>query len=684
MRPLLLLILLAGGGRADEGMWPFNQPPREQIKKAYGFQLTDAFLEHLRLASVRFNNGGSGSFVSPQGLLFTNHHVGADCIQKVSSKEHDYMAEGFYAATPAEEKPCPDLELNVLLRIEDVTAQVNAGIEAGAGAAEAGRRRRANMSTIEKECATRTGNRCDVVTLFSGGQYHLYQYKKYTEVRLVFAPEHEVAAFGGDPDNFTFPRYCLDIAFFRAYEAGQPARPERYLRWSRQGVREGELTFVSGSPGTTGRLLTMVQLEFARDESYPMIQRRLESLVETLRRFSARGGENKRVAREPLQYAENSLKAYRGFLVGLRDPDLMRRKQEEERKLRAAVDRDPALQREFGTVWDEVASAYREYRKFYQRYWLLESSGIQASALFPIARHVLRLPEEKARPNEQRLREYRESNLPSIEQAAYSPAPISPALEIAVIADYLRFLQREFGAAAPPVEALLDGRSPEAAAGFYGTTSKLGDVPARRKPDPADGMLLLARRMDGPAREVRKLYEDQVESVILSSAGRIAQARYRIWGAGDYPDATFTLRLAYGPVKGYGDARGRSVPYATVMDGLFRRATGREPFALPKRWLDARPRLNRTVPYNFVTTADTHGGNSGSPTVNTKGELVGIVFDGNLESLPDRFVYTDWRARTIHVAAPGIVEALRQVYRAERVLQELGFTPSRPPNTPLL
>jgi hypothetical protein len=269
MRPLLLLTLLACPAWSDEGMWLFNQPPRQQIKKAYGFDLTDAFLKHLRLASVRFNNGGSGSFVSPEGLLSTNHHVGADCIQKVSSNEHDYMAEGFYAATPAAEKACPDLELNVLLRIEDVTAQLNAGIEAGAAVAEAGRRRRANMSTLEKDCAARTGYRCDVVTLFSGWQYHLYQYKKYTDVRLVFAPEHDVAAFGGDPDNFTFPRYCLDIAFFRAYENGRPARPQRYLRWSREGVREGELAFVSGSPGATGRLLTLVQLEFSRDDSYP-------------------------------------------------------------------------------------------------------------------------------------------------------------------------------------------------------------------------------------------------------------------------------------------------------------------------------------------------------------------------------------------------------------------------------
>ena len=669
---LIVFVLFALTLNADEGMWLFNQPPRESIKKTYGFDLTDAFMDHLRLGSVRFNNGGSGSFVSPEGLLFTNHHVGADCIQKVSTAQHDYMTDGFYAATPAGEKACPDLEINVLLRIEDVTARVGEGIDPKAPAAEAGRLRRGNMSAIEKECASRTGQRCDVVTLFSGGQYHLYQYKKYTDVRLVFAPEADVAAFGGDPDNFNFPRYCLDFSFFRAYENGQPVKPENYLRWSREGVKENELTFVSGNPGTTGRLLTMVQLEFSRDESYPLVYKRMESLVATLRRYSSQSAENKRVARENLQYVENSLKAYTGFLLGLRDAELMQRKKQEEHKLRGAVDSSPALQREFGTVWDEVAAAYQEYRKFYKRYWLFETSPNSASELFPIARHVLRLPVEKAKPNEQRLREYRDSNLASIEQAMYSPAPVSDSMEIAVLTDYLKFLQGELGAADPVVAALLEGRTPEKAAEFYVSTSKLKEVEARKKPDASDGMLLFVRRLDGAAREVRKLYEDKVESVLATSAGRIAQARYRISGASDYPDATFTLRLAYGPAKGYRDQQGKPVPYATVLDGLFRRATGKDPFKLPQRWLDAKSRLNLKVPYNFVTTADTHGGNSGSPTVNTKGEVVGILFDGNIESLPDRFVYTDLRARSVHVASQGIVETLRKVYRAERLVKELG------------
>ncbi len=443
-------------------------------------------------------------------------------------------------------------------------------------------------------------------------------------------------------------------------------------------MKDGELTFVSGHPGATGRLLTTVQLEFSRDQSYPLVYRRMESLVATLRRYSGQGAENKRVARENLLHVENSLKAYAGFLLGLRDADLIRRKKQEEQKLRGAVDSSPALQREFGTVWDDVAAAYQEYRKFYQRYWLFEITPASGSELFPIARHVLRLPVEKAKANEQRLREYRDSNLSSIEQAMYSPAPVSDSLEIAVLTDYLRFLQSELGAADPVVATLLEGRTPEQAAEFYVSTGKLKEVDARKNPDPSDGMLLLVRRLDGAAREMRKLYEDKVESVLATSAGRIAQARYRVSGAGDYPDATFTLRLAYGPAKGYRDPQGRPVPYATVIDGLFRRATGQDPFKLPQPWLDAKSRLNLQVPYNFVTTADTHGGNSGSPTVNTKGEVVGIVFDGNLESLPDRFVYTDLRARSVHVASQGIVEALRKVYRAERLVKELFSTAPRP------
>src|ERR1700730_14033485 len=399
----LLVVLSAGlACLADEGMWLVNQFPSQAVKQKFGFEVTDQFLKHIQRASVRFNNGGSGSFVSPQGMLFTNFHVGRDCIQKVSSADHDYVAQGFYAASGAVEKTCPDLEVNVLLDIHDVTAKVKEGEKPDADTAAVNQARKAAMARIEKECASATGNRCDVVTLYSGGRYDLYQYKKYTDVRLVFAPEESIAAFGGDPDNFNYPRYCLDFAMFRAYENGRPVEPKDYLRWSHDGVKDGELTFVAGNPGTTGRLMTMAQLEYSRDVSYPLIYAKLESMIKALEAYGAQSAENKRAAGEDLLSAQNSYKAYTGFLAGLRDPQLMARKREQERRLRSAVEASPEMRQKFCKVWDDVAAAYSQFQPYSKEYSM---TSLVLSDLFNIARHVLRLPEEMTKPSDKRLRE---------------------------------------------------------------------------------------------------------------------------------------------------------------------------------------------------------------------------------------------------------------------------------------
>ncbi len=676
-----LVVLIQSGLRADEGLWLPNQFPASTVEKKYGFRASAEFVKHLQLAAVRFNNGGTGSFVSPDGLLFTNHHVGADCVQKLSSPGHDYIQDGFSAVSRADERKCPDLEVNVLLNTTEITPQVTAGVGDKTPDAEAARLRRANIAKIEKQCATRTGNRCDVVTLFAGARYDLYEYKKYTDIRLVFAPEFAMAFFGGDPENFTYPRHDLDITFFRAYEKDRPARPLDYFRFSPEGARDGELIFTSGNPGATGRLMSVVQLEFLRDTDYPLRLRRLKALADDLLAWSAQGEEQHRQAEEVIFGVQNSYKAYNGFLRGLKDPVLMGLKRAEERKFRAAVAAAPRLQAEAGKSWDEIAAATAAFTNSYPEYYLVEATPAAGSSLFAIALRVARYAVETKKPNGERLREYTDAGLSSLEQAMYSPAPIHPELEVEVLAQYFTFLSRELGPKNALVAAILHGQSPHAAAQEYVLHSKLADVAERKRlaasPDAvaksADGMIRLALLIDKPARRIRKQYEDQVESVLTRASARLARARFAVSGGNDYPDATFTLRISYGQVKGYRNDAGQPVKWSTDFAGLFAKNTGRDPFALPARWLKVRSAINLKTPLNFVATADIHGGNSGSATLNSKGEIVGILFDNNLEALPNRFVYTDAQARSVHVASQGIVEALRNVYGSRDLLKELGF-----------
>ena len=654
-------------------MWLVDQFPRQLVEQKYKFKVTPEFLDHLRLSSVRFNSGGSGSFVSPDGLLFTNHHVGLDCIQKLSTPEHDTVALGFEAPSHKQEKACPDLEVNVLLRIEDITARVNA-------AGENGQARRAAMTAIEKECGQKSGNRCDVVTLFAGGQYAVYEYKKYTDIRLVFAPEASVAAFGGDPDNFNYPRFCLDFAFFRAYENGQPVESRQFLKWSKKGAADKELTFVTGNPGTTGRLLTVAQLELERDVTIPVTQPLRQEMIRELLAYEKRDAESKRVVQDDLVSFQNSFKAYAGFLKGLQDDKLMRRKRDEERKLRAAVADDPAKKAKFGTIWDDIQKVVDRRRanlKEGQAY----DRPFAESDLLRLGREALRYAEEKSKPDDQRLREFTTPGLPTVEQSLYSPAPLADSLQVVKLTVALRNMSRLLGDQNPLVLKVLAGKSPAAAAKLMvaGTAVKTVDFRKKVAGDVAfaqsteDPVMRVVRLLDGPSRAFRKNFEDNDEPVLRQAASKVAQARFAVYGANEYPDATFTFRVSYGDVRGYRNASGASIPWTTDFAGLYSRANGIEPFALPDRWLKAKGRVNLKTPFNFVTTNDTHGGNSGSPTVDTKGELVGILFDGNLEGLPNRYVFTDETARSVHVASQGIVEALRSVYGAKWLVKELGL-----------
>lgn len=680
---LLLLAVPLACVTADDGIWLFNQFPKERVKKAHGVAITDALLDRLRLASVRLEGGGSGSFVSPLGLVFTNHHVASDCIQKLSSSATDYMSNGFWAATAADEKPCPDESVNVLLEIRDVTARVNSAISASSPPAEATRKRKAARIEVEQECTKSSGgNLCQVVTLYSGGLEHLYRYKKYTDVRLVFAPEDSIAAFGGDPDNFEYPRYCLDFAFLRVYENGKPAATPNYLAWSKTGAREKDLMFVSGHPASTGRLATLAELEFFRDYSYPLNTETLAAIISDLETYGKESAENKRIARDLLVALQNSYKAFSGFLGGLRDPALMARKRDEDATLRNAAARNAKQLEELNAVLGEVGSAYQSYRDFYKEYHFFEYRPVRGSDLFRIALNILRSGVEKAKPNSERLKEYTDSALPRTEQSMFAAIPIHESMEIVVVKAWLTAIQKELGPDHSLVKEALAGRTPAEAAEAYVRSSKLKDVAERKRlaADPAaaaaseDGMMKLARMVDPHGRRVKRQYEDRVQAAVENAASRIARVRYSLFGTGDYPDATFTLRLSFGPATGYTNRQGKPVPWATLFSGLYQRATGVEPYALPPRWKTPPKGFRLATPFNFVTTADTHGGNSGSPTVNANGEVTGILFDGNIESLPNRFVYRANDQRSVHVASQGIVEALRRIYKADRVLAEIGIS----------
>ncbi len=665
---------------ADEGMWLFNAFPKDKVKAKYGFAPDQQWLDHVRLGSVRFNNGGSGSFVSADGLTFTNHHVGAECVQDLSSGGKDYIKNGFYAKTQAEEAKCPNLELNQLIGIEDVTGKIKAAAKPGMSAADAGQAQRAAMSSIENECVTSTGLRCDVVTLYSGEVYNLYKYKKFTDVRLVFAPEFGIAFFGGDPDNFTYPRYDLDITFFRVYENNKPARTDQYLHWSTQGVKENDLIFVSGNPGNTGRLRTVSQLEFLRDVDYPSRLETYKRRIAVLQNFSSESPENARIAQEDIFTLQNSQKAITGYQSGLLDKDIMAKKAADEEKLHAAY---KAANPNAGDPWQQIADAMQVQTETYKPLTYLERMRGFAPAILPqFARTLVRVTQEKGKPNAERLREYRDSNLASVEQQLFSPAPVYKSLEVVSLTDALSQMQDALGRDNPDVQKVLNGKSPAEAAKYLIDNTKLDDIAVRKQlyqggvaavEASSDPLLVAMRGIDPDARAVRKIFDDKVDAVERQDGAAIARARFEKSGFNEAPDATFTLRLSYGPVKGY-EENGKQIPYFTTMGGAYEHAAahGRQPpYDLPQSWLRARSKLNLQTPLNFVSTADIIGGNSGSPTVNQAGQVVGIIFDGNIQSLPWNFAYTDVQGRAVHVDARAILEALRKIYDANALADEL-------------
>ncbi|HEX4803510.1 MAG TPA: S46 family peptidase [Myxococcaceae bacterium] len=669
---------------ADEGMWTFNNFPTQKVKQKYGFEATQPWLDHVRLSSLRLAQGCSASLVSPNGLVMTNHHCAHSCIEQLSTAQKDYVASGFFAVNPKDEVKCPVLEANQLIQITDVTERVRAATK-GLEGKPYNDALKAEMSKIEKECAASSDVRCDVVSLYHNGIFNLYKYRRFQDVRLVFAPEFAIAFFGGDPDNFMFPRYDLDVSFLRIYEGDQPAKTEHYFKWSRDGAKEGDLSFVTGNPGGTSRQKTVAELEYQRDVAQPANLLRLAELRGYLTAFADRGPEFKRISSPQLFGAENSFKAIFGRQQALLDKAFFASKVAAEQAFRAKVNADPAKKRAYGGAWESLAKVQVELKQIRRPLVYLEQSvsplvpaGFQ-SQLFTLAKMLVRTSEELTKPNETRLREYTDSAMPAIKQRLFSPAPIYDDLEIATLTFSLTKLRETLGPDDAVVRKVLGKNSPKELATALVKGSKLKDVALRKAlfdggkkaVDASDDpMIQLARKVDGDARAVRKLYEDDIESVEKKNQELIAKANFEIFGTSHYPDATFTARVSYGQVKGWIE-NGKPVAPITTMAGAFERNTGREPFALPNSWLGAKSRLNLSTAMNFTTTNDIIGGNSGSPVINKNAEIIGLVFDGNIHSLGGDFGFDEALNRTVAVHSAALLEALGKIYGANRILDEL-------------
>ena len=672
---LLSSCLCVSAGFADEGMWLFNAVPKDKLKSVHQFEPTQQWLDHVMLSSVRFNSGGSASFVSSQGLVLTNHHVASDTLYKISTAEHNYNEDGFLAATQADEIKAPDLELNQLISIEDVTDKVNSAIKESMTSQEAGKARQAKMAAIEKESLDATGLRSDVVTLYGGGRYHLYRYKKYTDVRLVWAPEAGSAFFGGDADNFEYPRYCLDVTLFRVYENGKPAKIEHFLKMDPSGAKEQDLVFVSGNPGRTRRILTHDAIEYQRDVAMPRTMNLLRRKEVLMQQYALAGPEQQRRSRDDLFGIQNSRKAYTGMLGGLQDPTFTASKKREEVAMLSRIAQDPKLA-PLQKAWEQIREAQGKRRE-----WLNKQATLR-SKLYGIAETLVLMASEDSKANGDRLREFRDSNRESLEQELFSEAPTYEDLERVQLADELSRLVDDRGGNDPLVLAALAGKSPRQRAAELIAATKLISIEERRKlakagtqgiADSKDPLIQLAKAFEADYRRAHEA-ADSIEEQERQAYAKITEAKFAVGGDSVYPDATFTLRLSYGKVLGY-ETDGKKVPSYTTLGGAFQHETlhlNKDPWVLPKSWQAAKGKLKADTPFNFVCTADIIGGNSGSPVVSRDGAMVGIIFDGNIESLTADFYYTDNVSRAVAVHIAGVLESLRTIYNAPKLADEMG------------
>lgn len=672
------LIVAAPVIRAEEGMWTFDNPPLKQLASKYNFHPSQEWLDHLRLSSVRINDGGSGSFVSPDGLLLTNHHVARGQLQKNSTAEHDYIRDGFYAATQDQEMKSPDLEINVLVGMQEVTARVQGAAKGIADDAKALKAREAEIAAISKESQDKTGFRSDVMSFYDGGEYWLYQYKVYTDVRLVFAPEEQAAFFGGDPDNFTYPRYDLDMALFRVYENGKPIHCDNYLKWSAKGAAPGDLIFISGHPGSTSRQDTMAQLKVERDVVEPAVIDYLKRRIATAQAYAAQGPEQARQVATVIFGLQNSLKVYVGRVEALADKNLIAKKQADEDDFRKQVAAHPEWQKNYGGAWDTIAQAELKLKPEIQ-YQIFRRTD---SRLFSIALQLVQYVQEIKKPDGERLPQFHDANLQSLKFQMLSPAPITAGTEKLFMKTALNLAEEKLGKDDTYVEAVLHGGPVDSTVDSLVDGTKLADVALRKQlmdggeaaiAASTDPMIEAARRVDPIVRESQRKMRDTIGSVLTPAGEKLGKARFLVYGKDAYPDATFTLRLSYGTVDGF-PYNGTIAPPFTTFYGLYDRAysfNDKSPFDLTPKEEAGRDKLDLSTPLDFVSTGDIIGGNSGSPVVNREGELVGLIFDGNIESLAGDFVYDGTKNRAVAVHSAGMIEGMRKLYGAGALADEL-------------
>jgi hypothetical protein len=682
---VVMLLLLARAAFADEGMWTFDGFPKPVVRQKLGVEITDAWLDRVRLSTTRLESGCTGSFISADGLVLTNHHCAASCLAQISTPEKNVFADGFLAASRAEEPQCKTEQISVLVAMEDVTAKV-AAATAGKDDKGANEARKKELTRLEQACeeAAKTDARtgplsCESVALYDGGRYSLYKYKRYQDVRLVFAPEDGIAAFGGDPDNFQFPRYCLDMSILRAYENGKPARTPNHLAVNFAGPEDGQPVFVSGHPGGTDRLLSVDELVSTRNLFLPFWLLRYAELRGRYIQFGKTNAESLRVVQDDLNSIENSIKVRRKQLDTLLDDAMMQSKRTAEAALRAKVAADPQLKALVGGAWDDMAKAQAAYRDQLVPYSFIEKAAGLNSTLYRHAQALVRAAAERPKPNEQRFREFTDAALPALEQSLRAPTPVYPALEKVTLSFSLERMREWLGPDHALVRELLGKESPDSLAAKLIDGTKLADAKVREGlwtggqaaiDASTDPMIRLASKVDGAARAIRQRYEDEVEARTKVASERIAQVRFRALGTSTYPDATFTLRLNFGTVQGWVEKGERVAPF-TTLKVAFDRATGQEPFRIPPRWLQLKDSLDMGTRFNLTTNNDIVGGNSGSPLINAKGELVGLLFDGNIHSISGSYWFDTEKNRAIAVHPAIIKEALTKVYHADALLKEI-------------